>query len=330
MAEQGRIVMPNVEATGSRGGLTSNTHKVYNTSYRASYGERVHGRGNFTSYLGHPSRTGFTANQRPAIYYRPSLDHVDNPQVGLLLRDSFMSQTKLHYQPHSWSEFSRSLPNLINGTRDSGFHQLWCHQKTVPGEEKTEYQRLFVPHHLTPTVSPKHVRIGRKGETGFTEGADLQFNTFKGKNNCTVEPHQNKSSVMKKDFLPPSSLQDTEAIPGLCSRTCQETGFTRGTIAPLACPTLLLPLPQTKSTASFQKSVGKKEPTGYLLNAPNNQDFPNTPFDSSHFTTHYENNFCRYADFVKLRSSHAGAGIISAKLDNSYSRRDMDRFIFCG
>lgn len=36
----------------------------------------------FTSYLGRPSETGFTSNHRPAIYYRPSLDHIDNPQFG--------------------------------------------------------------------------------------------------------------------------------------------------------------------------------------------------------------------------------------------------------
>lgn len=104
--------MPTAGATVSRGQLTSNTLKVYNTSYRVSYAERVHGEGdvilisrermnrlimnnkikclsvvdspmvNFTSYLGHSSGSGFTANQRPAIYYRPSLDHTDNPQFG--------------------------------------------------------------------------------------------------------------------------------------------------------------------------------------------------------------------------------------------------------
>lgn len=37
---------------------------------------------NLSPFLGHPSGTGFTANQRPVVFYRPSLDHVDNPQFG--------------------------------------------------------------------------------------------------------------------------------------------------------------------------------------------------------------------------------------------------------
>lgn len=78
------------------------------------------------------------------------------------------------------------------------------------------------------------------------------------------EPHQTPSSVMKTDFVPLSLLQvephkiwihlgsagetfmynsevcfvsqGTEAKSGLCSRSCRETGFTRGDIAPLAHP----------------------------------------------------------------------------------------------
>ncbi|XP_071353533.1 stabilizer of axonemal microtubules 4 isoform X2 [Trachinotus anak] len=332
MAEPRRTVSATVGATGSRGRLTSDTLKVYNTSYGASYGERAHGRVNFPSHLRHPSETGFTANQRPAIYYRPSLDHTDNPQFGVLLSDSFMSQTKRHYQPHVRSDGSGSLPNLLNKPRDSGFCYLRSHPKTVAGGEKTEYQRLFVPHRLIPAVSQNHLTVGPKGETGFTEGTDLQLNTFQEKNSSRVqaEPRQTHSSVMKNDFLPPPFLQGTEAIPGLCSHSCRETGFTRGAIAPLACPSSLLPPPQTKSNAPTEKTIGKKEPTGSLLNAPNNQTFPHTPFDCSHFTTHYNSRFCRDADLEKLRSGHTGAGTISAKMDNGYSRRDMDRFIFRG
>lgn len=82
-----------------------------------------------------------------------------------------------------------------------------------------------------------------------------------------VEPLQSLSSVMKNDFLPPPPLQvgaqllltltllfyyvqnrvvwpcplvlvseGTEAIPGTNSHSCRESGYTRGAIAPLACP----------------------------------------------------------------------------------------------
>lgn len=44
----------------------------------------VLGRGkvHFTPFLRGPSATGYTANQRPAVYYTPHLDHTDNPQLG--------------------------------------------------------------------------------------------------------------------------------------------------------------------------------------------------------------------------------------------------------
>ncbi|XP_067447218.1 stabilizer of axonemal microtubules 4 [Thunnus thynnus] len=330
MAEQGRIVMPTVGATGDRGRLTSN--KIYNTSYRASYGATVTNadRVNFNAHLGRPSGTGFTANHRPAVYYRPSLDHIDNPQFGLLLSDSFISQTKRHYQPHIQSDSSRSLPNLVNRPRESGFHQLRNQPKTETVEKKTEYQRLFVPHRLTSAAAKNHMTVGPKGETGFTEGTDLQLNTFQDKKSCMVEPRQTHNSLMKSDFVPPTFLQGTEATPSLRSHSSRETGYTRGTLAPLACPTSLLPSPETKINTPTQRMIGKKEPSGSLLNAPNNQAFPSTPFDCSHFTTHYKSTFCHHADLEKLRSGHTGAGIINSKMDNGYNRREMDRFIFRG
>lgn len=41
---------------------------------------------------------------------------------------------------------------------------------------------------VTP-VSQNNVVMGRKGETGFTEGTDLQINTFQEKNSRTVSTH---------------------------------------------------------------------------------------------------------------------------------------------
>uniref|UniRef100_A0A3B5BLX6 Protein phosphatase 1 regulatory subunit 32-like n=1 Tax=Stegastes partitus TaxID=144197 RepID=A0A3B5BLX6_9TELE len=297
--------MPTVGATGRRGRLTGNT------PHNASYGD-------FTSYLGRPSGTGFTSNQRPAIYYTSSLDHIDNPQFGRSLSDSYMSQTKLHYQPHIRSDCSGSLPNIISKPRDSGFHQMKTQPKTATMEETTEYQRSFVPLPLTPAVSQYHVTVGPKRGTGFSEGTDLQPFTFQEKSSCTVKRHPTQGSVMKSDFTP--RLQVTEAIPGGCSRSCRESGFTRGAVGPLAWPGSLLPSPQTKHNAPTLKTIGRKEPTGCLLNAPSNQVFPNSPSDGSHFVTHYKSTFCHHADSEKLKSGPTGAGIISAKVDTGYTR----------
>ncbi|KAG7523052.1 hypothetical protein JOB18_037689 [Solea senegalensis] len=311
--------------TGSRGRLTSDAPKVFHGP----------GRVNFTSplHLKHPSETGFTANQRPALYYTPSLDRTDNHQFGLLLSDSFMSQTKQHYRPNIHSDCSKFLPNLTDRRRYSGFHQLRTHQKTESDMEKTEYQRLFVPHHLTSTVSQKLVNIGAREQTGFTAGADLHYNTFQEKNSCRawVERHQTHTSVMKNYFLPTSFLQGAELMPSLRSRSCQETGFSRGAAAaaPLASPTSSS-TPLCKTNAPTVRIIGKKEPTGFLLNAPNNQVFPNKSFDCLQFTTHYKSKFSPDAGLEELRSSHGGAGVISSKMENAYNRRDMDRFIIKG
>lgn len=84
-----------------------------------------------------------------------------------------------------------------------------------------------------------------------------------------VDPHQIPTSVMRIDFLPPSYLkvdswslyfmlkiwtfggnlsktvenrlsvlvfEGADGILDLCGRSCRETGFTRGALAPLACP----------------------------------------------------------------------------------------------
>ncbi|XP_035012444.1 uncharacterized protein ppp1r32 [Hippoglossus stenolepis] len=156
------------------------------------------------SYLRPPSETGFTANQRPVVVYRPILDHTENVVFGhrLLLSNNFLTLTKLHYQPHIRTDCSGPLPNLINEPRDSGFHQLRSH--------------------LQPeTVSQKPVTIGPKGETGFTEGTNLQFITFQEKNNSRVEPQQTHSSVMKHDFLLPSLLQLDEPTGSLLNSSNQ-------------------------------------------------------------------------------------------------------------
>ncbi|XP_069564364.1 stabilizer of axonemal microtubules 4 [Brachyistius frenatus] len=322
MAEQWRIVIPTAGATGRRGQQTSNTLKLHNAAFYES------GEMSFTSNLRRPSESGFTSNQRPAVYYRPSMDAIDNPRFGLLLSDNFMSQTKLHYQPHIWSDCLRSFPNVINKPNNSGFHQLRSHSKAVALEAKTDYQTVFVPPGLEPAVFQSHVTVGPKEETGFTEGAVLQLNTFQEKNSCTVEPGQAHSSVMKSDFTAPFHLQGTEAIPSLSGHSCRETGFTRGVIHPLDCPSSLLLSAQTRSSASNVKIIGKKEPTGSLRNGPNYNAFPKTPFHCSHFNTHYNTKFCHPTNLDERKCRQTPIGIIPTKMDPGYSGREMDRFIF--
>lgn len=54
----------------------------------------------------------------------------------LLLSDSFVSQTKRHYQPHIRADCSGSSTNIVNKPTPSGFHQLRIQPKPAPVEEK--------------------------------------------------------------------------------------------------------------------------------------------------------------------------------------------------
>ncbi|MEQ2288638.1 hypothetical protein AMECASPLE_024758 [Ameca splendens] len=140
-----------------------------------------------------------------------------------------------------------------------------------------------------------------------------------------LEP-QTFSSVMKSDFLPPSFPKVAESIRRVHNHSVKETGYTRGAIAPLACPSSLLQSPETRSNAPVVKTIGKKEHTGFLLNTPN-EIFPKRPLEPSHFTTHYNSKFsCGYQ---KDRNSVPAAGIINTShtMDSGYNHRDTDRFI---
>ncbi|XP_055078193.1 protein phosphatase 1 regulatory subunit 32 [Periophthalmus magnuspinnatus] len=307
MAEQRST--SSVGATGSRGRITSST---LHTPNHTSDGKRYR-----------PGESGFTNNQRLVLGYRPPLDLIDNPQYGSLLFDNYITQTKWHYQPYVYNDGSGSKPSLFY-KRESGFFQLNVPPKPLCQNEKSEYQSLYVTHPLVPTE--KIINIGLKGDSGFTKGEDLQINTFTNKTCTPFEARYTHNTVMKTDFQAPSHLQGSKVIPNLRSHACRETGYTRGTNAPLACPSSLLPSPWRTQAPSLLKTTGKKEPSGFLHNAPNHRTFPLTPQHSSHFLTHYDNVF---GPVSGLRANVSSTGVIlHNKLKTSYNQRDTDRLIF--
>ncbi|KAJ0069241.1 hypothetical protein NL108_003163 [Boleophthalmus pectinirostris] len=131
---------------------------------------------------------------------------------------------------------------------------------------------------------------------------------------------------MKTDFQEPSHSQGSNFIPNLCNHSSRETGYTRGTNAPLACPSSLLPSPWRSQAPNLLKTTGKKEPSGFLHNAPNHRTFPLTPQHNSHFLTHYDSVFTSDSG---LRASLGGTGVIlHNKMKTGYNLRDIDRLIF--
>ncbi|XP_064878269.1 stabilizer of axonemal microtubules 4 isoform X2 [Oncorhynchus nerka] len=291
------VTRPSLRGTGSPGGRLANTSlNLYCTSYRASFGKE-----GFSPCLGHHYGTGYSANLRPAVYYSPSLDHTDNPQLGRSLLDSFQSQTKRHFQPLTRPDGSETLPCPSGQIRESGYLQL----KTRPAANvsiQTEYKEHFVSYRPRPPVSQKHQLVGAQGESGFTEGTALQPNTFLPQYHM-VNPRRTENSVMRHDFLPISFLQGSEMLPRLVSRVPRETGFTRDTLDPLACLEL----------------------SGFILNSPNLKTLSHTPSDPSRVRTHYQSKFCDVPALEKLREG-CTRGSIHKHRTNGYTGRDTDRF----
>ncbi|XP_072290528.1 uncharacterized protein saxo4 [Eucyclogobius newberryi] len=300
MAEQ--RTTSNVGATGNRSRITSSTMHSPNQTL------------NVKRY--HPGESGFTSNQRLALGYHPTLDLIDNPQYGLLLFDNYITQTKRHYQPYVHNDGSGSIPSLYNKFRESGFYQLNCPPKPLCQDEKSEYQSLYTPHPLVPRlfVLPETIiNVGQKQDSGFTKGEDLQINTFTSKTCSLLEPRFPHTSVMKMDFPAPSHSQGSKVTPKLSSHSYRETGYSRGTSAPLGSPSSLLPSPWRTQAPSLLKTTGKKEPSGFLHNAPNHRTFPLTPLHSSHFLTHYGNVF------------GADSGLRPNWMKSGYNCRDTNR-----
>ncbi|XP_038620797.1 protein phosphatase 1 regulatory subunit 32 [Tachyglossus aculeatus] len=79
--------------------------KFYATSYCTAYG-----REGFKPQKGHASGTGYQTNYRPIVSYKPSLDRVDNPAMGELLKDNYQTVTSQHFRPHELPDGKYPLP----------------------------------------------------------------------------------------------------------------------------------------------------------------------------------------------------------------------------
>ncbi|XP_043980444.1 protein phosphatase 1 regulatory subunit 32 [Gambusia affinis] len=314
MFGQPKIVVPPVERTEQWGLLN-----------KASLAPpKVSGRMCFNSCLGAPVASGYVSNQRPVLSYQPSLDLVDNPHFGVWLADNFVTQTMRNYQPPTYSDGSTALPSLLNKPLASGFHQVSTVCHTEPVMDKTEYQRVFVPRRLPPVS--RHMNMGPKLETGCTEGEDLQFITFRDKKHATEVPRLTSKTVMMNDYRSPTFMQGNERLPGVCSCSCRETGYTRGANPLLVDPRLHLPSLELKCRIPVVKATGNREPSGFCLNMPN-EIFSKGPLDPSHFTTHYNNNFCYGRP--KDRNTFNISSIVNTShtKNNGYNKRNTDRFI---
>ncbi|CAM4733904.1 unnamed protein product [Leuciscus chuanchicus] len=350
--------------TGRPQGRPTNTGlDQYCTSFRQSYGKEL-----FQPRLGHHFGTGYSANHRPALYYSSTLDRYDNPQFGLSLLDSFESQSKRHYQRLALPDGTESLACSGSRRRESGYLQLQTQPKTVRAKDthietqqvsrapchvtspwphcsltfslflflslsqraashQTEYKGTYNPHRLRVLVGPIE-------ESGYTEGSNLQPNTFLPQHINMDDARRIQESVTRTDFLPGSFPQGSEALPKLASHALRETGYTRDTQRPLTGSASLQggfseDGRQKTRPALTRLSIGLTGSSGFVLNAPNITSLSHAPADPQHFLTHYQSKFCDKSSVEQQRSDWMRGGIQRHR-ESGYSGRDTDRYNLSG
>ncbi|KAG7324295.1 hypothetical protein KOW79_012311 [Hemibagrus wyckioides] len=297
------------------------------SSYQHDYGKE-----GFSSCLGHHYGTGYSANLKPAVYYSPSLDLLDNPNLGVSLLDSFQSQTKHHYQPLTVPSGAEAVPRTRIKSRESGYLQLYTYPRPKLVSSQTEYKCSYIPQRPTLSVYRKHQILSNNKESGFTDGKNLQHNILVPQDTTSIHNSgetNTKSSVMKMDFGPLVCLQGNEVLPKLVTHASRETAFTRDTkelssfpdSQPCVCPHG----PRKKSLLFSERTIGRKEGSGFVLNTPILKTLPDTPYDPLQFLSHYHTKFCNKAGFGTLQAGWSRGGVQSYR-ESGYSGRDTDRF----
>ncbi|XP_030416711.1 protein phosphatase 1 regulatory subunit 32 isoform X2 [Gopherus evgoodei] len=287
--------------------------KFYATSYGTAYGqERFHPR------VGHHSGAGYKSNYRPVVFYKASLDQVDNPAVGHLLQDNYDTVTTKHFRPLQLPDGKYPLPWSVYQP-GSGFVRdkpiSFPTTKAGPLYMSTEYNSKFRFDIPGQPDFLQRKTIGAKEETGFTEGT--QWNPITILPSPPGEPRSQPGiSITKTDFLPSALLHGDEFLPVLSKGSAQETGFSRDKHNGLSAMGLLHAAPQpgvegsgplshtqfrglqrplqTQTNLLGREYVGNKELSGFSINnkkyvtSPYDPDLPNK-YLSSYNSKFYDN-----------------------------------------
>ncbi|XP_047676044.1 protein phosphatase 1 regulatory subunit 32 isoform X1 [Tachysurus fulvidraco] len=311
---------PSLKGKADRFMLNSSLN-LHCTSYQHDYGKE-----GFSPCLGHHYGTGFSANLKPAVYYCPSLDLLDNPNLG------FQSQTKRHYQSLTVPSGAEDLPRTRDKSRESGYLRLHTYPRPKFVSPQTEYKCSYIHQRPKLSVYSKHQIVGAKEESGFTDGNNLQYNILLPQDTPRGEPRLTQSSVMKMDFRPMVCLQGNEVLPKLVTHAPRETAFTRDAKEPPSCHDSQTMCPRDhrqKRLLFSERTTGQKEDSGFVLNTPIVKTSSDTSYDPLRFLSHYHTKFCNKAAFDTLTAGWNKGGIHKRRV-SGYSGRDSDRFNLCG
>ncbi|RNA37791.1 phosphatase 1 regulatory subunit 32-like [Brachionus plicatilis] len=140
----------------------------YSTSYSTSFikANAESNKGKFKdipAYTGEPNfkprsaplenKTGYTTNVRPQIYYNRNLDELDNPEMGRMLADNYVTITAHEFKPYKLNTGLEELPVKL-ADPNSAFTQNAYNHNPRPVDVAKQY--LDTSIRAPYDVLPKH------------------------------------------------------------------------------------------------------------------------------------------------------------------------------
>lgn len=151
-------------------------------------------------------RTGYIANVRPQIYYRRTLDDLDNPEMGRSCATNYDTTTYLHYQPYRVADGNEELPVQVLGQTSSYTQNAYNHNPR-PATVHQSYidTRIRAPYDVMPKHRTKLDKLNDRDPVlyenhghGPNYMSTEQSTRYQGKQRPDV-PDKNVSSVGPKE-----------------------------------------------------------------------------------------------------------------------------------
>ncbi|CAF1071379.1 unnamed protein product [Didymodactylos carnosus] len=151
------------------------------------------------------SKTGYTSNERYYLPYTRTLDDLDNPVLGRICEDNYLTTTQTHFQPYELNSGFEDLPpktiKQISGFyREKAVHNPDSKVPLIPGKEATTYGSQFVK----PAVSEPVIlgQVGPKELSGFVNNTEKEPITGTGGERWLYKSRALGPSEYKEKFPP--------------------------------------------------------------------------------------------------------------------------------
>jgi len=216
----------------------------YSTEYSSKHG--IHG---FLPRIVKHSGTGYKSNFRPGVYYSRKLDDIDNPAMGRILKDNYLSSMHESFRPYEGPDGKdpfakdisdrhtgftsnhprtrndmgtvKSAPPNLAGRKQNGFDNIYM------SENHSQYQQK------NPLVDASGMAVGRfKEMSGFTHAKNIEPVTHHPDEYYGGESRMNLvrptgESVTKTSYLPSRLTRGDEKFRNIAGNADTDNGFTR-------------------------------------------------------------------------------------------------------